>query len=154
MASAETSVSVKMLRGEDLLPAISSRHQSKLGRSTHGPSHCFAVVASLWNDSTYAPLQDVSTVTDPSLAIQPCRPRLARVSVYGFGPYDSSPRGKVSPMSIATHLSDSEHWRQRAEASRVLAELMTDETLKKMMHTIADDCEKFAARASEPLIDE
>src|SRR6478736_1857143 len=55
MASAETSVSVKMLRGEDLLPAISSRHQSNLGMATHGPSHCFAVVASLWNDSTYAP---------------------------------------------------------------------------------------------------
>jgi hypothetical protein len=152
MASAETSVSVKMLRGEDLLPAISSRHQSNLGMSTHGPSHCFAVEASLWNDSTHAPLQDSPL---PILHLRSSRrPRLARVSVYGFGPYDSSPRGKVSPMSIATHLSDSEHWRQRAEASRVLAELMTDETLKKMMHTIADDCEKFAARASEPLIDE
>ena len=48
-------------------------------------------------------------------------------------------------MSIVPDLSDSEHWRQRAEASRVLAEQMTDETLKKMMLTIADDYEKLAA---------
>ena len=54
-------------------------------------------------------------------------------------------------MSIAPHLSDSEHWHRRAEASCALAELMTDETLKKMMLTIAEDFEKIAARVSCPL---
>jgi hypothetical protein len=57
-------------------------------------------------------------------------------------------------MSIAPHFTDSEHWRQRAEASRILAEQMTDETLKKMMLTIADDYEKLAGRTSERLIGE
>ena len=50
-------------------------------------------------------------------------------------------------MPIAAHLNDPEHWRQRAEESRVLAEQMSDETSKKMMLKIADDYEKLAARA-------
>jgi hypothetical protein len=57
-------------------------------------------------------------------------------------------------MPIAPHLNDPEHWRQRAEESRALAERMSDETSKKMMLRIADDYEKLAARAAARLIDE
>jgi hypothetical protein len=48
-------------------------------------------------------------------------------------------------MPIAPHFNDPTFWRQRAEASRVLAEQMSDETLKKMTLTIAGDYEKLAA---------
>jgi len=41
-----------------------------------------------------------------------------------------------------------------AKASRVVAEQMTDETLKKMMLTIADDYDKLAARTSDRLVGE
>jgi hypothetical protein len=57
-------------------------------------------------------------------------------------------------MPIAAHLNDPEHWRQRAEESRVLAEQMSDETSQKMMLKIADDYEKLAARAAARLIGE
>ena len=57
-------------------------------------------------------------------------------------------------MPIAPHLNDPEHWRQRAEESRVLAQQMSDETSKKMMLKIADDYEKLAARAVARLIGE
>ena len=57
-------------------------------------------------------------------------------------------------MPIAPHLNDPEHWRQRAQESRVLAEQMSDETSKKMMLKIADDYEKLAARAVARLIGE
>jgi hypothetical protein len=57
-------------------------------------------------------------------------------------------------MPADRHLNDSEHWRGRAEESRILAELISDETSKKMMLKIADDYEKLAARASARLVGE
>ena len=57
-------------------------------------------------------------------------------------------------MPADRHLNDSEHWRGRAEESRILAEQISDETSKKMMLKIADDYEKLAARASARLVGE
>jgi hypothetical protein len=59
-----------------------------------------------------------------------------------------------SSMFIAPHFNDPEHWRQRAEESRVLAEQMSDETAKRMMLRIADDYEMLAVRASVRVIGE
>ena len=48
-------------------------------------------------------------------------------------------------MADAPHyFSDPEHWRRRAEESRVLAEQMSDQTSRQMMLRIADDYEKLA----------
>ena len=54
-------------------------------------------------------------------------------------------------MPIAPHFNDPDHWRQRAEESRMQ---MSDETEKKTMLGIADDYDKLAARASQRLVDE
>ena len=43
--------------------------------------------------------------------------------------------------------NDLEHWRQRAEAARVLAEQTSNERAKKTMLTIADDYDELAVRA-------
>jgi len=52
-------------------------------------------------------------------------------------------------MADAPHyFSDPEHWRRRAEESRVLAEQMSDETSRQMMLKIADDYDKLAVRAA------
>jgi hypothetical protein len=47
------------------------------------------------------------------------------------------------------HFNDPEHWRKRAEESRVLAEQMNDETAKKIILGIADDYEKLEALRDE-----
>ena len=57
-------------------------------------------------------------------------------------------------MPDVPHFKDPEHWRQRAEESRVLAEQMNDETAKQIMLGIADDYEKLATRAAKRSIDE
>ena len=49
-------------------------------------------------------------------------------------------------MPDAPHFNDLEHWRRRAEESRVLA--MNDETSKHMMLRIADDYDRLAVRAA------
>ena len=51
-------------------------------------------------------------------------------------------------MPDAPHFNDPEHWRRRAEESRVLAEQMSDETSKQMMLRIAGDYDKLAVRAA------
>jgi len=56
-------------------------------------------------------------------------------------------------MPHAPHFNDPEHWQQRAEESRVLAEQMTDEVARKMMLQIAADYERLSVRASIRLID-
>jgi len=50
-------------------------------------------------------------------------------------------------MPIAPHINDSEHWHQRAEEARVLAERVRDETTKKLMLRIADDYDDLAVNA-------
>ena len=57
-------------------------------------------------------------------------------------------------MLIPPHFNDPEHWHQRAEEVRVLAEQTTDQTTKKLMLWIADDCDDLAARAVKRSIDE
>ena len=50
----------------------------------------------------------------------------------------------------ATHiLDDPQHWRDRAEEIRSLAEQMSDPETKRIMKGIADDYEKLAKRAEE-----
>ena len=56
-------------------------------------------------------------------------------------------------MPIAPHFNDPDHWRQRAEESRILAEQMSDEAEKKTMLGIADDYDKLAVRAAQRLIE-
>jgi hypothetical protein len=51
-------------------------------------------------------------------------------------------------MPDVPHFKDPEHWRRRAEESRVLAEQMNDETAKKIMLGIADDYVELAVRAA------
>jgi hypothetical protein len=46
-----------------------------------------------------------------------------------------------APPSSAPHFNDPDHWHQRAEEARVLAERMSDQTAKKIMLGIADDYE-------------
>ena len=53
----------------------------------------------------------------------------------------------VRSMPIAPHLNDPQHWRQRAEEARALAEQMSDEWSKQRMLKIADDYEKRAVAA-------
>jgi len=48
-----------------------------------------------------------------------------------------------------SYINDPEHWRQRAEETRTLAEAMSDETSKHMMLKIAEDYEKLAKRAEQ-----
>ena len=48
-------------------------------------------------------------------------------------------------MPIAPHYNDLEHWRQRAEEARVLAEQTSNERAKKTMLTIADDYDELAS---------
>jgi hypothetical protein len=57
------------------------------------------------------------------------------------------------PMPNAPHFNDPEHWRQRAEESRVLAEQMTDEAARNTMLGIADDYDKLAVRGAIRLLD-
>ena len=44
-------------------------------------------------------------------------------------------------------INDPNHWRERAEEARAVADAMTDEKTKKMMLRIADDYETLAKRA-------
>ena len=57
-------------------------------------------------------------------------------------------------MPTAPHFNDPEYFRRRAEEARVLAEQTTDQTTKKLMLWIADDCDDLAARAVKRSIDE
>jgi hypothetical protein len=49
-------------------------------------------------------------------------------------------------MPTTPYFKDPEYWRQRAEEARVLAELTMDETAKKTMLRVAEDCD-IAVRA-------
>jgi hypothetical protein len=49
----------------------------------------------------------------------------------------------------ATLIEDPEHWRQRADEARSLANDMKDEISKQMMLQVADDYEHRAKRAQQ-----
>jgi hypothetical protein len=57
-------------------------------------------------------------------------------------------------MPTDPHFNDPEHWHQRAEEARVLAEHTSNERAKKTMLTIADDYDELAVRAAIRSIDE
>jgi hypothetical protein len=46
------------------------------------------------------------------------------------------------------HFDTPQHWRERAEEARILAEQMHDDLSKKMMLKVAEDYEYLAVRAS------
>jgi len=50
------------------------------------------------------------------------------------------------PLSVA---NDPEHWRQRAEEARAIAELMTDMPSREAMLRIAADYDRLAKRAED-----
>ena len=56
-------------------------------------------------------------------------------------------------MSSVPILSNPDHWRNRAEQTRVMANGIDDPVAKQMMLKIADDYEKLAVRASLRIID-
>ena len=51
-------------------------------------------------------------------------------------------------MPIAPRFNDSEHWHQRAEEARVLAEQMSSELHKEMMLKVADNYDQLAVKAA------
>jgi len=54
------------------------------------------------------------------------------------------------PMATS-FVSDTKHWRDRAEEARILAEAMRDEVSKQTMLRIAADYERLALRAEQHL---
>jgi hypothetical protein len=63
-------------------------------------------------------------------------------------------RGTACSMPSAPHFNDPDHWHQRAEECRVLADEMSNQRTKRTMLRIADDYDKLAMRACVRLIDE
>jgi hypothetical protein len=51
-------------------------------------------------------------------------------------------------------INDPEYWHQRAEGTRVLADLMMDETAKETMLMVAEDCDRFAVMAAIHSVEE
>jgi hypothetical protein len=51
-------------------------------------------------------------------------------------------------MPSTPHFNDPDHWHQRAQECRVLAEEMSNERAKKMMLKIADDYDELTVRAA------
>ena len=57
-------------------------------------------------------------------------------------------RERARYMPIAPDVNDPEYWQQRAKEARLLAERMPDETVKRTMLSVAEECDKFAIRAA------
>jgi hypothetical protein len=51
-------------------------------------------------------------------------------------------------MPILPDVNDPEYWDQRAKEARLLAERMIDETAKRTMQSVAEECDGFAIRAA------
>jgi hypothetical protein len=57
-------------------------------------------------------------------------------------------REKARSMPIAPDVNDPEYWNQRAKEARLLAERISDETVKQTMLSVAEECDKFAIKAA------
>ena len=57
-------------------------------------------------------------------------------------------RERARSMPIAPDVNDPEYWQQRAKEARLLAERMPDETAKRTMLMVAEECDKFAIKAA------
>ena len=51
-------------------------------------------------------------------------------------------------MLIAADVNDPQFWQQRAKEARLLAERMSDETVKQTMLMVAEECDRFAIGAA------
>jgi hypothetical protein len=57
-------------------------------------------------------------------------------------------------MPTAPDKDDPKYWDQRAKEARLLAERMIDETAKRTMLSVAEDCDRFAVKAAMRSLDE
>jgi hypothetical protein len=51
-------------------------------------------------------------------------------------------------MPIAPDVNDPEYWHQRAKEARLLAERISDETVKQTVLSVAVECDRFAIGAA------
>ena len=56
---------------------------------------------------------------------------------------------RMNAQTLASALNDPEHWRQRSEEARRMADLMSDIPSKEAMLRIAEDYERLAKPAEE-----
>jgi hypothetical protein len=73
-------------------------------------------------------------------------PFLFSVSLLAERVHSACAAGERVIMPIAQHFNHPEHWQQRAEESRVLAEGMNDEAAKEMMLRLAQDYEQLGVK--------
>jgi hypothetical protein len=64
-------------------------------------------------------------------------------------PRRRAPFVETSNMMLATFINDPEHWLQRAEQMRILADEIHDEQAKETMLRIANDYGRLAERAEQ-----
>ena len=57
-------------------------------------------------------------------------------------------REKARSMPIARDVNDPEYWNQRAKEARLLAERISDETVKQTVLSVAEECDGFAVWAA------
>ena len=57
-------------------------------------------------------------------------------------------REKARSMLIAPDVNDPEYWNQRAKEARLLAERISDETVKQTVLSVAEECDGFAVWAA------
>ena len=57
-------------------------------------------------------------------------------------------------MPISPHFNNPEHWRDRAEEARVLANRMVHPRNREVMLQVAEDYDQLAVRAAQRLLDE
>jgi hypothetical protein len=51
-------------------------------------------------------------------------------------------------MPVASDVNDPEYWQQRANEARLLAERISDETVKQTVLSVAEECDGFAIWAA------
>jgi hypothetical protein len=63
----------------------------------------------------------------------------------------SPARGRSAILEFGEHAQHMEHWRERAEAARTVADEVTDPDAKRKMLRIVEDYEELARRAEKRL---